>query len=61
MNENDMAIEALKWILMDIKERKNESEKEAFDDFSKGRRLAYNEVFDIIESRLDILGIEING
>ena len=36
MNENDMAIEALKWILMDIKERKNESEKEAFDDLQHG-------------------------
>ena len=61
MNENEMVVEALKWILKDIKERKNESEKDVFDDFSKGRRLAYNEVLDIIESRLDILGIEIDG
>lgn len=60
MNENEMAVEALKWILNDIEERKNESEKIGSDDFSKGYKFAYNEVIDIIKSRLDILGIEIN-
>lgn len=57
--KNEMAMEALKWIVHDIIERKNETEKEEKDDFSKGRSMAYFEVTDMIQSRLEILGIHL--
>jgi hypothetical protein len=59
MRDNEMAIEALKWIVHDIAERKKEADAEQSDDFSKGRSEAYFEVVDMIKSRLDILEIEI--
>lgn len=57
--ENEMAMEALKWIVHDITERKCEAEKEKKDDFSEGRSMAYFEVTDMIQSRLEILGIHL--
>ena len=60
MGENEMALEALKWIAQEIEERKKESEREKNDDFSKGQSLAYFEMSDIIKSRLDILGIDLD-
>ncbi len=60
MNENEMALEALKWIVNDVSERKNEAEQEGKDDFSKGREMAYEEVYEMIRSRLDILNIQLS-
>lgn len=57
---DEMALEALKWIVHDVTERKNEAEQEKHDDFSKGRSMAYFEVMDMIRSRLSILGVELN-
>lgn len=57
---DEMALEALKWIVHDVVERKNEADREKHDDFSKGRSMAYFEVMDMIESRLAILGVELN-
>ena len=61
MSDNEMALEALKWIVHDIDERKAEADKEAAetkDDFDEGRKLAYFEVADMIKSRLDVLNIK---
>lgn len=61
MSENEMALEALKWIIHDIDERKAEADKEAAetkDEFDEGRKLAYFEVADMIKSRLDVLNIK---
>ena len=61
MSENEMALEALKWIVHDIDERKAEADKEASetkDEFDEGRKPAYFEVADIIRSRLDVLNIK---
>ena len=61
MSENEMALEALKWIVHDIDERKAEADKEAAeskDEFDEGRKLAYFEVADMIKSRLDVLNIQ---
>lgn len=61
MSENEMALEALKWIVHDIDERKAEADKEAAeskDEFDEGRKLAYFEVADMIKSRLDVLNIK---
>ncbi len=55
--KNEMAVEALRWILDEIVNRKQEADREAKDDFTKGRRLAYFEMHEIIKSRLDILDI----
>ena len=60
MSENEMALEALKWILQEIEKRKEEADGEKNDDFSKGRSLAYFEMLDIIKSRLDILDIDLD-
>ena len=62
-DDNEMAFEALAWIVNDIYERKHEADNEVElrkDDFSKGRKLAYYEVTDIIISRLKVLGINID-
>ena len=43
-DDNEMAFEALTWIVNDIYERKHEADNEVElrqDDFSKGRKLAY--------------------
>ena len=59
--KNEMALEALKWIVHDIDERKAEADKEAennHDEFSEGRKLAYFEVTDMIKARLDVLNIK---
>lgn len=61
-NENftdEMALEALKWIVHDVAERRDEAESEKSDDFSKGRAEAYWEVMDMIKSRLEVLGVEL--
>ena len=61
MSDNEMALEALKWIVHDIDERKAEADKEAAetkDEFDEGRKLAYFEVADMIKSRLDVLNIK---
>ena len=61
MSENEMAMEALKWIVHDIDERKEEADKEAaetHDEFAEGRKLAYFEVTDMIKSRLNVLNIK---
>ena len=60
MNDNEMALEALKWIINDVSERKDEAEREGKDDFSKGREMAYEEVYDMIQSRLSILNIQLS-
>lgn len=55
---DEMALEALKWIVHDIMERKEEVWKERNkNEFEDGRSLAYEEVIDMVQSRLDILGI----
>ena len=57
---NEMALEALKWIIHDIEENRAEAEAQKNDnDFASGRSLAYFEVCDMIRSRLEILGVEI--
>ena len=58
---NEMAVEALKWIVHDIEERKSEADAEKKDDFSAGRSLAYYEVCDMIHSRLDVLGVSLEN
>jgi len=54
---NEMALEALKWIIHDIDERRKEADKDRHDDFAKGRSLAYFEVSDMIRSRLEALDV----
>jgi len=55
---NENAADALSWILSDIAERKKEADGEkSKSDFASGRAEAYYEVMDIIQSRLDILGV----
>lgn len=58
---DDMALDALKWIIGDVSERQAEAERDKTDDFSKGRALAYWEVMDMIKSRLAALGVEIES
>lgn len=55
----EMALEALKWIVHDVAARQTEAEQEKTDDFSKGRAQAYWEVMDMVKSRLEILGVQI--
>ena len=54
---NEMALEALKWIVHDIEERRAEADSEKHDDFTNGRSLAYFEMSDMIRSRLEALDI----
>lgn len=56
---NKMADEALMWILEEIIIRKKEAEQEVEDDFTRGRSLAYFEMLEIIEARLEALGIHL--
>lgn len=58
---DEMALDALKWIVSDIAERQTEAEREKSDDFTKGRALAYWEVMDLIKSRLSALGVEVSS
>ena len=57
--KNEMAVEALRWIIHDIEENKTEADAEKADDFSAGRAQAYFEVMDMIKSRLEILDVSI--
>lgn len=58
--DNKMADEALMWILEEIIIRKKEADQEVKDDFTRGRRLAYSEMLDTIEARLEILNIHLD-
>ena len=59
--------DAMKYFISDliseISERKKEADKDMHEDssdlFFSGRALAYNEVLEIIQNRLEIYGIEI--
>ena len=55
-----MALEALRWILDEVITRKKEADREVKDDFTRGRRLAYLEMLESIEARLDILDIHLD-
>ena len=57
---NEMALEALKWIIHDLEERKAEADAEKHDDFTRGRSLAYFEMSDMIRSRLEALDVQID-
>lgn len=64
MKENEMAAVALQWIVQTLEERYEEAIQEAASsnsDFSKGRKLAYWEVMDIIQSRLEILDVHLDS
>ncbi len=59
-HENEMAMEALKWIVSTIADNDEEAQQEAANEndlIAQGRAEAYWEVMDIIQSRLEILGI----
>ena len=58
--KNEMAVEALRWIIHDIEENKTEADAEKVDDFSAGRAQAYFEVMDMIKSRLEILDVSLD-
>lgn len=59
---NEMAMEALNWILHDIAERKNEADAEdKKGDYEQGRAQAYFEVMDMIQSRLAILDVHVDS
>lgn len=57
---NEMAVEALRWILDEVINRKQEADREVKDKFTEGRSLAYFEMLEIIKSRLDILDIRLD-
>lgn len=66
MQDNEMAMEALRWFVQDVYQNKIEADKDCETaaqedkDFKSGRSLAYFEVWDMLVSRLDILNIQID-
>lgn len=63
MKESDLAIEALGWILNDIKDNAKEASKRFEDtptEYNSGYDQAYYEVLDMIKNRLDILNVKIS-
>lgn len=62
--KNEMALEAIQWIVSTLAENNEDAQKEASDGgadalFAHGRAEAYSEVMDIIQSRVEILGVNL--
>lgn len=61
--DNNMALDALGWILNDVRDNAESARKEyAQDDseYNSGYDQAYSEVMAMIRTRLEILGIEVS-
>lgn len=59
-DKNELAMDALRWIVDDLQTRKADVDSST-DDFTVGKRTAYFEMLEMIESRLDVMGIELES